>query len=59
MVVEEALGAMADDRAVRSFSLQEISDYLGLGVTTLFAIEQEALKKFRNIMINLEKKHDE
>jgi len=55
MVVEEALGAMADDRAVRSFSLQEISDYVGLGVTTLFAIEQEALKKFRNIMLNLEK----
>lgn len=55
MVVEEAIGAMADDRAVRSFSLQEISDYVGLGVATLFAIEQEALKKFRNIMINLEK----
>lgn len=55
MVVEEAIGAMADDRAVRSFSLQEISDYVGLGVTTLFAIEQEALKKFRNIMLNLEK----
>ena len=55
MVVEEAIGAMADDRAVRAFSLQEISDYVGLGVTTLFAIEQEALKKFRNIMLNLEK----
>ena len=55
MVVEEAIGAMADDRAVRSFSLQEISDYVGLGVTTLFALEQEALKKFRNIMLNLEK----
>ena len=30
MVVEEALGAMADGRDVRPFSLQEISDYLGL-----------------------------
>lgn len=56
MVVEEALGAIQDDRDVRSFSLQEISDYVGLGVTTLFTIEQEALKKFKNLMIALEEK---
>lgn len=54
MVVEEAIGAIQDDRDVRSFSLQEISDYVGLGVTTLFTIEQEALKKFKNLMIALE-----
>ena len=54
MVVEEAIGAIQDDRDVRSFSLQEISDYVGLGVTTLFSIEQEALKKFKNSMIALE-----
>ena len=56
MVVEEAIGAIQDDRDVRSFSLQEISDYVGLGVTTLFTIEQEALKKFKNLMIALEEK---
>ena len=56
MVVEEALGAIRDDRDVRSFSLQEISDYVGLGVKTLFTIEQEALKKFKNLMLALEDK---
>ena len=56
MVVEEALGAIQDDRDVRSFSLQEISDYVGLGVKTLFIIEQEALKKFKNLMLALEDK---
>ena len=54
MVVEEAIGAIQDGRDVRSFSLQEISDYVGLGVTTLFTIEQEALKKFKNSMIALQ-----
>jgi len=56
MVVEEAIGAIQDDRDVRSFSLQEISDYVGLGVTTLFVIEQDALKKFKNLMLALEEK---
>ena len=54
MVVEEALGAMADDRPPRSFALQEIADHVGLGVTTLFSVEREALKKFKDLMINLE-----
>ena len=54
MVVEEALGAMGDDRPPRSFALQDIADHIGLGVTTLFSVEQEALKNFKNLMINLE-----
>lgn len=54
MVVEEALGAMEDDRPPRSFALQEIADHVGLGVTTLFSVEREALKKFKDLMINLE-----
>jgi len=54
MVVEEALGALEDDRPPRSFALQDIADHVGLGVTTLFSVEQEALKNFKNLMINLE-----
>ena len=54
MVVEEALGAMEEDRPPRSFALQEIADQVGLGVTTLFSVEREALKKFKDLMINLE-----
>ena len=55
MVVEEALGAMEEDRLPRTNSLKEISEYLGLGVSTLFCIEQEALKNFKNLMLKWEK----
>jgi hypothetical protein len=55
MVVEEALGAMEDDRPPRSFSLNEIADYLGLGFATLRNVEQEALNNFKDLMINWEK----
>ena len=54
MVVEEALGAMEGDRPPRSFALQEIADYLGLGFATLRNVEREALNNFKNLMINLE-----
>lgn len=54
MVVEEALGAIQDERDPRSFTLQEIAGFLGIGFETIRRIESEALSKFKNVMINLE-----
>jgi hypothetical protein len=54
MVVEEALGALEDDRDPRSFPLQEIADYLGLGFATLRNVEREALNNFKKLMLNYE-----
>lgn len=59
MVVEEALGAMEGDRPPRAFGLQEIAEHVGLGVTTIFSVEQEALKNFKNLMINLEENDEQ
>ena len=55
MVAEEARRARESGEEPRSFTLQEIADHVGLGVKTLFVVEQEALKNFRNLMIGLEK----
>jgi len=54
MVVEEALGAIQDEREPRSFTLHEIAGFLGIGFETVRRIESEALSKFKNVMINLE-----
>ena len=58
MVVEEALGALEDDRNPKAFTLMEISAYLGIGFESVRRVEREAMSNFRNLMLNLEEKDD-
>lgn len=51
MVVEEALGAMEEEREPGSFTLEEIADFVGVSVMTLHRIEQNALINLRNKMV--------
>jgi DNA-directed RNA polymerase sigma subunit (sigma70/sigma32) len=52
MVIEEALGAIEDNRLHQSFTLQEIADFVGVGKDTIDRIESKALRKLQNKMID-------
>jgi len=54
MVVEEALGALEDDRNPKAFTLMEISGFLGIGFETARRMELEAMSNFKNLMLKLE-----
>jgi DNA-directed RNA polymerase specialized sigma subunit len=58
MVVEEALGAMDDDRDPGSFTQQEIADFVGVSTVTLHRIEQNALKNLQNKMVEYQRRND-
>lgn len=51
MVVEEALAAMEEGREVRSFTLSEIADYVGVGVASIQREERVALEKAKANMV--------
>ena len=51
MVVEEALQAMKEDRFHKSFTLQEIADFVGVGKDTIDRIQCKALRKLKNKML--------
>jgi DNA-directed RNA polymerase specialized sigma subunit len=51
MVVEEALGAMEEEREPGNFTQEEIADFVGVSIVTLHRIEQNALKNLRNKMV--------
>jgi DNA-directed RNA polymerase sigma subunit (sigma70/sigma32) len=54
MVVEEALGALEGDRNPKSFTLMEISDYLGIGFESVRRVEREAMSNFKKLMLESE-----
>jgi len=54
MVVEEALGALEEDRNPKAFTLMEISGFLGIGFETARRMEREAMSNFKNLMLKLE-----
>lgn len=51
MVVEEALDAMENEREPRSFTLEEIADFIGVSFKTVARIEAKALTNLRNKMV--------
>lgn len=57
MVVEEGLVAFDENRELKTFTLQEMADYIGVGYKTLWDIEKSALNKFKKIMLELEIKN--
>lgn len=57
MVVEEGLAAMDSGRDPNNFTLKEISEFIGVPLVTVHRIEREALKKLKEIMLELEIKN--
>jgi len=51
MVVEEALGAMEEEREPGNFTLEEIADFVGVSFKTVARIEAKALTNLRNKMV--------
>jgi len=57
MVVEEGLAAMDSRRDPKTHTLKEISEFIGVPLTTVHRVEKEALKKLKKIMLGLEIKN--
>ncbi len=53
MVVESGLELMEEGHDPEPMTLEEIADFVGASAVTLHRIEQNALKKIRNKMLNL------
>lgn len=51
MVVEEALDAMEGGRDPTSFTLLEISDFIGVPLVAVHRVEKNALKKLEKLML--------
>ena len=54
MVVEEALDALESERLHKSFTLQEIADFVGVGFESMRRIEEQALSNLKLKMLRLE-----
>ncbi len=52
MVIEKGIKSLADGIEPEPLTLQEISEFVGIGFTSLQRIEQQALDKLRNKMLN-------
>ena len=52
MVVEEALGAIGDNRQLNNFTRDEIGDFIGCSRDTVRRIEEDALRKVGKIMLS-------
>ena len=53
MVVEEGLSAFEGNRELKTFTLQELADFSGVGFETIRRIEKSALSKFKKHMLKL------
>lgn len=51
MVVREGLRCILDERPPRRYNLEEISDFVGVGLSTISRIERNALEKVRDKML--------
>ena len=52
MVIEHGIESLASGEEPEPVTLQEISEFVGIGFTSLQRIEQQALDKLRNKMLN-------
>ena len=52
MVIERGIESLASGEEPEPVTLQEISEFVGIGFTSLQRIEQQALDKLRNKMLN-------
>ena len=52
MVIERGIESLASGDEPEPVTLQEISEFVGIGFTSLQRIEQQALDKLRNKMLN-------
>ncbi len=52
MVIERGIESLASGEEPEPLTLQEISEFVGIGFTSLQRIEQQALDKLRNKMLN-------
>ena len=52
MVVEEALGAIDENRQLNNFTRDEIGDFIGCSRDTVRRIEEDALRKVGKIMLS-------
>ena len=52
MVIERGIESLASGEEPKPLTLQEISEFVGIGFTSLQRIEQQALDKLRNKMLN-------
>ena len=52
MVIEHGIESLASGEEPKPLTLQEISEFVGIGFTSLQRIEQQALDKLRNKMLN-------
>ena len=57
MVVEEGLAAMDSGRDPKTHTLKEIGEFIGVPLITVHRIEREALKKLKEIMLELKINH--
>jgi len=51
MIVLEGLESLSEDRPPRSFTAEEIGDFIGVGDATILRIEWKAMKKMRQKVI--------
>ncbi len=54
MVVEEALDALEAERLHKSYTIQEIADFVGVGFESMRRIEEQALSNLKLKMLRLE-----
>ena len=52
MVVEEALGAIDENRELKNFTRDEIGDFIGCSRDSVRRIEEEALRKVGKLMLS-------
>ena len=52
MVIERGIESLASGEEPEPLTLQEISEFVGIGFTSLQRIELQALDKLRNKMLN-------
>ena len=51
MVVLECLESMSEERPPRTFTLEEIGDFVGVHQETIRRWEERALREIRNLMV--------
>ena len=53
LVVEEGIKCREHGEEARAYTLQEIADFVGVGKDTIDRIQNRAMRKLRNKMLNL------
>ena len=53
LVVEEGIKCREHGEEARAYTLQEIADFVGVGKDTIDRIQNRAMRKLKNKMLNL------